>query len=837
MTAGVTAYPDRIDDETSLLARREAATTLAVPIAPDDAELHVAIAVRFQPGDVLTIEGEHIACATRTATTLSGCVRGLFQADGGRPPSPHEAGAIVAQIATARHHRAHTAAIVALERKLGAGGTTPAAGTALICRDDGITTWGAPPIGPTGPRGVSGVDGRHGEPGIAGESGPQGPEGPTGPKGDTGPKGAKGDRGAAGPPGMASGFGGGGGSRGPQGAQGPTGPAGGGDGGSGATGPTGAAGPSGAQGAQGSAGTAGAQGATGVTGPQGAQGTQGVQGVQGSQGAQGVTGSTGPQGTQGVQGSQGAQGSVGAQGSQGATGATGSQGAQGTQGVAGAQGAQGSQGSTGPTGPQGAQGTQGSVGAQGSQGAQGTQGVVGATGPTGPQGAQGFQGTQGAQGATGATGPTGAASTVAGPQGTQGPQGAQGTQGSQGVTGPTGPYGGAATLFYTFKTATADATPGSGNLRLNNATQNAATTLRISTTDALGGSESGLLQSIGSITSAFMADIKIQHRTDPTKYLQFGVTSEIGGDFPVTYYNITGQILGYSAASPFADGDPVLVMIDFNGQKGDTGAQGAQGAQGAAPAVAGSTTQVIFNDAGAYAGDAGMTYAKATDILTVGSLIGLLRPPAGTATAATEPLQLTSGTLLTTPEPGAFEFDGVTLYFTDDATSGRAASSDTQIFRLPSDSGTIGGTIADAFGTTSAFPHAAGGIYLIEWFLFYLKTTAATVTYTITSTQTPVNINAWYVQSPAAGISANAGTTEAGANKSTSTALALPATASLTNGADHQAVVTAIYEANASNAGNVRMRVTCGSGTLTMRRDSFYRVRRLPAGNSGTFVA
>ena len=37
---------------------------------------------------------------------------------------------------------------------------------------------------------------------------------------------------------------------------------------------------------------------------------------------------------------------------------------------------------------------------------------------------------------------------------------------------------------------------------------------------------------------------------------------------------------------------------------------------------------------------------------------------AGTATAETAPLKLTSGTNLTTPEDGAFEFDGTNLYFT-----------------------------------------------------------------------------------------------------------------------------------------------------------------------------
>ena len=41
-----------------------------------------------------------------------------------------------------------------------------------------------------------------------------------------------------------------------------------------------------------------------------------------------------------------------------------------------------------------------------------------------------------------------------------------------------------------------------------------------------------------------------------------------------------------------------------------------------------------------------------------------LHLPAGTATAETAPLKLTSGTNLTTPEDGAFEFDGTNLYFT-----------------------------------------------------------------------------------------------------------------------------------------------------------------------------
>ena len=42
--------------------------------------------------------------------------------------------------------------------------------------------------------------------------------------------------------------------------------------------------------------------------------------------------------------------------------------------------------------------------------------------------------------------------------------------------------------------------------------------------------------------------------------------------------------------------------------------------------------------------------------------------PAGTATAGTAPIKLTSGINLTTPENGVFEFDGTNLYFTSGGT-------------------------------------------------------------------------------------------------------------------------------------------------------------------------
>ena len=91
---------------------------------------------------------------------------------------------------------------------------------------------------------------------------------------------------------------------------------------------------------------------------------------------------------------------------------------------------------------------------------------TGAQGSTGPTGAQGAQGHQGATGSTGA-------------------QGSTGSGGSTGAQGAEGNFGGA-TFYYTFETNTTNANPGSGDIRLDNSTQNAATGIYICDTDEDG---------------------------------------------------------------------------------------------------------------------------------------------------------------------------------------------------------------------------------------------------------------------------------------------------------------------------------------------------------------
>jgi hypothetical protein len=207
---------------------------------------------------------------------------------------------------------------------------------------------------------------------------------------------------------------------------------------------------------------------------------------------------------------------------------------------------------------------------------------------------------------------------------------------------------------------------------------------------------------------------------------------------------------------------------------------------------------------------------------------------AGTLTV--DPLTFTSGgQVLTTPVAGAMEYDGTAFYVTADATTGRSQESNQQIFRLTANGTPIGPGIADYFGVNSAIPTVLNGVYEITFYLYYLKTTAGTATYTITNTATYTNIVAEYIQSAVGGIATNAAQTGAGIVTTTAAAAVLPPTASLTNGANHKAVIRAIAECG--TAGNIRLRITqSGAGTITPLRGSYFTVRRLFAGNVGTFV-
>ena len=222
--------------------------------------------------------------------------------------------------------------------------------------------------------------------------------------------------------------------------------------------------------------------------------------------------------------------------------------------------------------------------------------------------------------------------------------------------------------------------------------------------------------------------------------------------------------------------------------------------------------------------------------------VGVLVPSAalhikaGTATASSAPLKLTSGTNLTTAEAGAVEYDGAVFYATPSTASGRGYAPATQIFRLTANGTAFGPTIGNFFGATSAINFAAGGVYEIEAYCYFTKTTANTVTVTATSSLAPVNLNGSVQYGAIAGGTATGAANQISLFNSTATGAAFGASGSLTTAVNHLFIVRLIVESNAS-ASNLRINFTSASGTVTPLRGSYYKVTRLPSGNSGSFAA
>jgi hypothetical protein len=198
-------------------------------------------------------------------------------------------------------------------------------------------------------------------------------------------------------------------------------------------------------------------------------------------------------------------------------------------------------------------------------------------------------------------------------------------------------------------------------------------------------------------------------------------------------------------------------------------------------------------------------------------------------------LVLTADSLTTTPTAGATEYDGVCFYSTADSTGGRPFSQNAQIFRLTANGTAIGAAIADYFSTSSSITLSANGVYEIEYFLYFTKTTAGTVTFTLTAAQTPINVNTYYVGTPVGG-EGTVGTPQTAAKTaSASTTTVLPVTGSLTTAVNHQYYIKAIVQGNAGVAGTFKLQVTESAGTITPLLGSYYKVTRLPVANSGIF--
>lgn len=128
--------------------------------------------------------------------------------------------------------------------------------------------------------------------------------------------------------------------------------------------------------------------------------------------------------------------------------------------------------------------------------------------------------------------------------------------------------GGAYSFPYVFDSSTADSDPGVGKLRLSSATQNAASIVMRMDLQAVGGADmTNVLADLRAATSAVKGSVRLVKMTDPSKWLIFDVTAVA---IPTGYRNLTmtWRATGGGLASPFANGDALMVFIDRNGDSG-----------------------------------------------------------------------------------------------------------------------------------------------------------------------------------------------------------------------------------------------------------------------------
>jgi hypothetical protein len=125
-------------------------------------------------------------------------------------------------------------------------------------------------------------------------------------------------------------------------------------------------------------------------------------------------------------------------------------------------------------------------------------------------------------------------------------------------------------LPYTFSTTTTDSDPGSGIVRLNNATQNAATEIYIDDEDNDGTNVSGViaLLSGGNNPSSVLGYVTIRKEFAPENFITMKITTLTSAS---GYTKLVGTVEASSGATPFSDTDNLYFSIDVSGDKGDPG--------------------------------------------------------------------------------------------------------------------------------------------------------------------------------------------------------------------------------------------------------------------------
>jgi hypothetical protein len=242
----------------------------------------------------------------------------------------------------------------------------------------------------------------------------------------------------------------------------------------------------------------------------------------------------------------------------------------------------------------------------------------------------------------------------------------------------------------------------------------------------------------------------------------------------------------------------------------------------------------------------GTTAAHTAVTIAPAGTVTIAQPVSGTtaalnlpASTATIPmLAMASGVLLTSATAGNFEYDGTNSYFTNETTSGRGLIPVEQIFHLAADGSGIT-TIANFFGATSNISLVSGGYYEIEIVLYYtMGATGSVVTWTLTNSAAPTSMDLYYEMCPVTGIVAPPGTATmlVGQILGGTTAAQTVVTTSLTGGTSQYARFRIMLKNGTGTSLKIQATETTQTTSLTPKLGSYWKCKRIPAGNVGTFA-
>ena len=130
--------------------------------------------------------------------------------------------------------------------------------------------------------------------------------------------------------------------------------------------------------------------------------------------------------------------------------------------------------------------------------------------------------------------------------------------GGAGPTGPQGATGGGIEIPYAFSTTTANADPGGGFLRLNNATQSSATAIYLDLLSSDTTDWTTVIDTLADSTNTVKGHIRLFKTLDPTHWIVFELTALVSH---VGYRELTVTEIGSSASNPFANTDAITLSF------------------------------------------------------------------------------------------------------------------------------------------------------------------------------------------------------------------------------------------------------------------------------------